>query len=72
MVLVTCLTRDGSFPIENGKMTQALKKFRWNEWPPFMLNKVEELGTADRTAAGQVMPSVRVRDFNFTSLSDAF
>jgi len=70
-VLQTGLTRDGTFLIENGKITKALKNFRWNESPLFMLNKVEELGRAERTAAGQVMPSIRVKDFNFTSLSDA-
>jgi hypothetical protein len=36
-----------------------------------MLNKIEEIGRAERTAAGQVMPSLRVKDFNFQSLSDA-
>jgi predicted Zn-dependent protease len=70
-VLVTGLTRDGTFLIENGKITKALKNFRWNESPLFMLNKLEELGKAERTSAGQVMPSIRVKDFNFTSLSDA-
>jgi predicted Zn-dependent protease len=70
-VLVTGLTRDGTFLIENGKITKAVKNFRWNESPLFMLNKLEELGKAERTAAGQVMPSLRVKDFNFTSLSDA-
>ena len=70
-VLLTGLTRDGTFLIENGKITKALKNFRWNESPLFMLNKLEELGKAERTAAGQVMPSLRVKDFNFTSLSDA-
>ena len=70
-VLVTGLTRDGTFLIENGKITKALKNFRWNESPLFMLNKLEELGKAERTAAGQVMPAIRVKDFNFTSLSDA-
>ena len=56
-VLLTGLTRDGTFLIENGKITQALKNFRWNESPLFMLNKIEEIGRAERTAAGQVMPS---------------
>jgi hypothetical protein len=36
-----------------------------------MLNKIDEIGRAERTAAGQVMPALKVRDFNFTSLSDA-
>jgi predicted Zn-dependent protease len=70
-VMVTGLTRDGTFLIENGKITRPLKNFRWNESPLFMLNKIEELGRAERVQAGQVLPALRVRDWNFTSLSDA-
>ena len=70
-VMVTGLTRDGTFLIENGKITRPLKNFRWNESPLFMLNKIEELGRAERVEAGRVVPALRVRDWNFTSLSDA-
>lgn len=70
-VLLTGLTRDGTFLIEKGKITRSLKNFRWNESPLFMINKLDEVGKAERTAAGQVMPALKVRDFNFTSLSDA-
>jgi predicted Zn-dependent protease len=70
-VLMTGLTRDGLWLIENGKITRSLKNFRWNESPLIMLNKIEELGRAERTGVGSVMPSLRVRDFNFASLSDA-
>ena len=70
-VLLTGLTRDGTFLIEKGKITRSLKNFRWNESPLFMLAKPEELGRAEPTAAGQVMPAIRAKDFNFTSLSDA-
>jgi predicted Zn-dependent protease len=70
-VMLTGLTRDGTFLIENGKITKSLKNFRWNESPLFMLNKIEEIGRAEPTSAGQVMPSIRAKDFNFTSLSDA-
>jgi predicted Zn-dependent protease len=70
-VLLTGLTRDGTFLIENGKITRSLKNFRWNESPLLLLGKIDEIGRAERTAAGQVMPSIRARDFNFTSLSDA-
>jgi predicted Zn-dependent protease len=70
-VLLTGLTRDGTFLIEKGKITQALKNFRWNESPLFLLSKIDEIGRAVRTAAGQVMPAIRARDFNFSSLSDA-
>jgi predicted Zn-dependent protease len=70
-VMLTGLTRDGTFLIENGRVARSLKNFRWNESPLFMLNKIDEIGRAEPTAAGQVMPSLKVRDFNFTSLSDA-
>jgi predicted Zn-dependent protease len=70
-VMVTGLTRDGTFLIENGKITRPLKNFRWNESPLFMLNKIEEIGRAERVEAGRVMPALRIKDWNFTSLSDA-
>jgi predicted Zn-dependent protease len=70
-VLQTGLTRDGAFLIENGRITQPLKNFRWNESPLLMLNRLEDIGRAEPTAAGRLMPALRVRDFNFTSLSDA-
>jgi predicted Zn-dependent protease len=70
-VLQTGLTRDGTFLIENGKITRALKNFRWNESPLLMLNRLEDIGRPEPTEAGRLMPALRVRDFNFTSLSDA-
>ena len=70
-VLQTGLTRDGAFLIENGKVTRPLKNFRWNESPLLMLNRLEDIGRPEPTAAGRLMPALRVRDFNFTSLSDA-
>jgi predicted Zn-dependent protease len=69
--LFTGLTRDGTFLIERGKITHALKNFRWNESPLLMLGRLEEIGRAERAATGRVMPALRVKDFNFTSLSDA-
>ena len=75
-VLFTGLTRDGTFLIENGKITKAVKNFRFNESPLFMLNNLEALGRAARVAGTEsggdvVMPAIKVHDFNFTSLSDA-
>lgn len=75
-VLYTGLTRDGTFLIEDGKVTKAVKNLRFNESPLFMLNNLEELGRAVRVAGTEaggdvVMPAIKVRDFNFTSLSDA-
>ena len=78
-ILFTGLTRDGTFLIENGKVTHAIKNFRYNESPVFMLNNVDAFGTPVRVSASEdsspggaiIMPPLKVRDFNFTSLSDA-
>lgn len=78
-ILYTGLTRDGTFLIENGKVTRSIKNFRFNESPIFFLNNLEALGPTVRinssenlSAGGSVwMPPIKVRDFSFTSLSDA-
>jgi len=75
-VLYTGLTRDGTFLIEHGKITRAVKNLRFNESPLFMLNNLEMLGRAERVAGTEaggnvVFPTLKVKDFNFTSLSDA-
>jgi predicted Zn-dependent protease len=74
--LYTGLTRDGVFLIEDGKIKQAVRNFRFNESPLFMLNNIEALGPAQRLAGTEgggdvVMPALKARDFNFTSLSEA-
>jgi predicted Zn-dependent protease len=92
-VLLTGLTRDGTFYIENGAIKYPIKNFRFNESPVIMLNNVEEIGKPVRLVdvgggggGGRrsffgisgglgrelsVAPSLKVRDFTFTSLSDA-
>jgi predicted Zn-dependent protease len=70
-VLYTGLTRDGTFLIENGRITRSLKNFRWNESPLLMLNRLEDIGRSEPTAAGRLMPALRVGRFDFSSLSDA-
>jgi predicted Zn-dependent protease len=70
-VLQTGLTRDGVFLIDKGRITRALKNFRWNESPLLMLNRLEDIGRPQPTAAGRMMPPLRIRDFNFASLSEA-
>ncbi|TFW13697.1 TldD/PmbA family protein [Massilia arenosa] len=75
-LLLTGLTRDGTFYIENGKIKHPVKNFRFNESPVSMLNNIEELGKpvvigGDEVPFQMVIPPMKVRDFNFTSLSDA-
>ena len=75
----TGLTRDGTFLIENGKVTHPVKNFRFNESPIFFLNNLEALGPSMRINASEAlgaggatyMPTLKVRDFTFSSLSDA-
>ncbi len=69
-LLLTGLTRDGTFYIENGKIQFPIKNFRFNESPVIMLNNVEELGKPERTG-NMIVPPMKIRDFTFTSLSDA-
>lgn len=75
-ILYTGLTRDGTFLIESGKISKAVKNFRFNDSPLFMLNNLEAMGRPARLAGTEaggavVVPPIKVRDFNFTSLSDA-
>ncbi|MDX5338562.1 MAG: TldD/PmbA family protein [Cyclobacteriaceae bacterium] len=69
-LLYTGLTRDGTFYIENGQIKFPVKNFRFNESPIIMLNNIEALGKPERTG-GNMIPPMKIRDFTFTSLSDA-
>jgi predicted Zn-dependent protease len=75
-LLLTGLTRDGTFFIENGQIKFPIKNLRFNESPIIMLNNIDELGIPERCVSGEstahyVLPPMRLRDFTFTSLSDA-
>ncbi len=80
-MLFTGLTRDGVFLIEQGKVTRAVRNFRFNESPMAMLNNLSAVGRPERVAAGEgggggfgatlVVPPLVVREFNFTSVSEA-
>lgn len=75
-VLLTGLTRDGTFYIENGEIKYPLKNFRFNESPVIMLNNIDELGkpirvSGDESPFAMMIPPMKLRDFTFTSLSDA-
>ena len=75
-LLLTGLTRDGTFYIENGQVKFPIKNMRFNESPVIMLNNVEALGKVERTVSVEsnrsyLVPPIKARDFTFTSLSDA-
>ena len=75
-ILLTGLTRDGTFYIENGKIKFPVKNFRFNESPIIMLNNLEALGKPERVVSTEsdqnyLIPPMKIREFTFTSLSDA-
>jgi predicted Zn-dependent protease len=81
-LLMTGITRDGLWLVENGKITKPVKNFRFTESPLFVLNSIEQLGVPepvfrpgrDAEQVGvtpAIVPPLVVRDFSFTSLVDA-
>jgi len=75
-LLLTGLTRDGSFLIENGKISHSVKNFRWNDSPISVLSNIEAMSRAVRARGSEsenfpiVCPAIKTR-FTFSSLSDA-
>ena len=67
---VTGMTRDGTFWVENGKLTYPIKNLRFNQNLPEMLNQIEDLSQVQRFN-GTVVPGVRVKAFNFSSITDS-
>jgi predicted Zn-dependent protease len=76
-VLLTGLTRDGVFLIEDGEITKPSCNFRFNESPAAMLNKVLALGPSVRAYGEEsigipiAVPTLLVEDFTLSSVSDA-
>ncbi len=68
-LLLTGMTRDGTFLIEDGRIMCGVKNMRWNDSIPSILNRVEAVGTPVREGESMdtVVPPLVVRDFNFTS-----
>ena len=75
----TGLTRDGTFLIENGRISRPVTNFRFNQSMVSLLQNVEMLGRPTRVAASEnssvsapiVVPALKVRSFNLSSVSDA-
>ncbi len=78
-LLLTGLTRDGVYLVENGEVTGAVNNFRFNESPVGMLNRITEVGGTVPTLPREwadyftraAMPPVRVDGFNMSSVSQA-
>ena len=78
-LLLTGLTRDGVYLVENGEVTGAVNNFRFNESPVGMLSRITEVGGTVPTLPREwadyftraAMPPVRVEGFNMSSVSKA-
>jgi predicted Zn-dependent protease len=78
-LLLTGLTRDGVYLVENGEVTGAVNNFRFNESPVGMLSRITEVGGTVPTLPREwgdyftrtAMPTLRVEGFNMSSVSKA-
>jgi PmbA protein len=68
--IVTGMTRDGTFLVENGKIQCGLRNFRFNQSLISMLSNVEAMSVPVRASGEEsfdmVVPAMKVREFNFT------
>jgi PmbA protein len=71
--IMTGMTRDGTFRIENGQVTGGLRNFRFNQGLVELLQNVEALGPSVRASGEEAMdavvPAMKVRDFNLTEVT---
>lgn len=78
-LLLTGLTRDGVYLIEDGEVTAAVNNFRFNESPLDLLRRATEAGVSEKTLPREwgdwvtraAMPSLRIPDFYMSSVSQA-
>jgi predicted Zn-dependent protease len=72
-MIVTGMTRDGTFLVENGAIKSGIKNFRFNESLISMLNNVVALGPSERAAGAEgepsIVPPMKVSEFNFASVT---
>jgi predicted Zn-dependent protease len=71
--VLTGMTRDGTFLIENGRIAAGIRNFRFNQNILEMLSNVAQLGPAVRAAGEEsfemVVPAMKVRNFHFTEVT---
>ncbi len=71
--ILTGMTRDGTFLVENGKVICGLRNFRFNQSLIEMLSNVEQMGVPVRTSGEEafdmVVPAMKVNGFNFTEVT---
>jgi len=71
--IVTGMTRDGTFFIENGRIKNGVRNFRFNQNLIQMLSNVESMSLPVRASGEEsmdmVVPAMKIRDFNFTEVT---
>jgi len=71
--ILTGMTRDGTFYVEDGKVRYGILNFRFNESLIHMLSNVEAMGSSVRASGEEsfdmVVPPMKVGDFNFTEVT---
>jgi predicted Zn-dependent protease len=71
--IVTGMTRDGTFLVENGKVQGGLRNFRFNESLISMLSNVDAMSVPVRASGEEsfdmVVPAMKVKEFNFTEIT---
>jgi predicted Zn-dependent protease len=71
--MLTGMTRDGTFYIENGQVHGGIRNFRFNESLIHMLSNVEAMSPPVRACGEEsfdmVVPAIKVKDFNFTEVT---
>ena len=71
--ILTGMTRDGTFLVENGKVVCGVRNFRFNQSLIDMLSNVEQMSAPVRTSGEEsfdmVVPAMKVREFNFTEVT---
>jgi predicted Zn-dependent protease len=71
--ILTGMTRDGTFLVENGKIAGGIRNFRFNQSVIDLLANVEMLGPAVRSAGEEafemLVPAMKVRDFHFSEVT---
>jgi PmbA protein len=71
--IVTGMTRDGTFLVENGEVRRGVRNFRFNESLIHMLSNVEAMSVPVRSSGEEsfdmVVPAMKIRDFNFTEVT---
>src|ERR1700677_2414381 len=71
--ILTGMTRDGTFYVEDGKIRYGVRNFRFNQSLIQMLSNVEAMGAPVRASGEEsfdmVVPAMKVRDFNFTEVT---